>query len=261
MLTGSRSALIIGNGDYEPGALRNPANDAQALADALSRLGFRVTLKTDVDLSGMLHAMTRFVRETRNDNVRLFYYAGHALQHRGKNFLVPIDADIQTPHDIPTQAAEVQQLVDHMQRSEFGVNVVILDACRTYPITVQAKPRTRGVAPTGPAAALPSGLAEIVAPRGTVIAFSTAPGAVARDGDALHSVYAKHLLANMEVPGLTVEQLFKRVRDGVLRETQLAQTPWENSSLVGEFCFKAGPRGECPADGRSTPAKEFAKGR
>jgi uncharacterized caspase-like protein len=182
--------------------------------------------------------------------VRLFFYAGHGLQFRGRNYLVPVDAHIAIPEDIPTEAVEIQGLTDHLQRGNKGLNIIILDACRNYPSSDKWARGTRGVVSALPAA----GLAEIEAPRGTVIAFSTAPGAVAKDGASQHSVYAKHLLASLDVPGLTLEQLFKRVRTGVLGDTNQLQTPWENSSLVGNFCFHLGPRGECPiSDSVSSP--------
>jgi uncharacterized caspase-like protein len=254
--TGSRVALVVGNSAYQTAPLRNPVADAGAVADALTRLGFRVSLRTNLDLSQMLDALTRFARDTRNDDVRLFFYAGHALQSRGENYLLPVDAQIEAPEDVPLMAADVQQLVDHLQRSSKGVNIVILDACRTYPLPPKFRTGTRGGRPLPPA----GGLAEVQAPRGTVIAFSTAPGSVAHDGPAQHSVYVKYVLANIELPGLSLEELFKRVRAGVTRETQQAQMPWESSSLVGDFCFRPGPRGECPAPG-AAPSGTQASGR
>jgi len=235
-------ALVLGNGAYEQAPLRNPGTDAQAMADSLTRLGFRVTLRTDVTLTQMTDAMEQFTREGRNDDVRLFFYAGHGVQYRGRNYLVPVDANIQTPEDIPESGVDVQQLIERLQRSSKGFNVVILDACRSYPLpTVKFRGGTRGIEPP-PA----QGLAQVTAPNGTLVAFSTSPGAVARDGNSGHSVYAKHLLANLETPGLTVEQLFKKIRIGVMRDTEQSQMPWENSSLTGEFCFKLGRRGQCP---------------
>ncbi len=254
--SGSRVALVIGNSAYPTAPLRNPVADAGAVADALTRLGFRVSLRSNLDLSQMLDALTRFARDTRNDDVRVFFYAGHALQSHGENYLLPVDARIGEPDDIPLMAAEVQQLIDHLERSNKGVNIVMLDACRTYPLPPKFRPGTRGTRPVLPS----SGLAEVEAPRGTVIAFSTAPGSVAQDGPAQHSVYVKYVLANIELPGLSLEELFKRVRAGVSRETQQAQMPWESSSLVGDFCFRPGPRGECPAPPAALPAAQ-ASGR
>jgi len=238
----SRVALVVGNATYETAPLRNPVRDARAVADSLTRLGFRVTLRTDLDLPKMLDALTRFARETRNDDVRLFFYAGHGLQFGGKNYLLPVEARIDSLDDISTAGADVELLIDHLQRPGKGLNIVILDACRNYPLALTARPVTRGARPIQSV----EGLVEILAPRGTIIALSTAPGSVARDGVDTHSVYVKHLLANLGVPGLSVEQLFKRVRTGVMTETDQKQVPWENSSLVGNFCFRPGPRGECP---------------
>ena len=241
--SGSKAALVIGNSSYSAHPLRNPVSDAKAMAEALTRLGFRVTLKTDAPLPEMLDVMTRFARETRSDDTRLFFYAGHGLQHRGRNYLIPVDAHIENAEDVISEAAELQQLIDHLQRSPRGVNIVILDACRTYPLASRFQPGTRGI----PTRSQP-GFVEVAAARGTFIAFSTAPGTVAKDGsNDRHSVFAKHLLANLDAPGLTLEQIFKRVRSGVISETDQAQVPWENSSLVGDFCFRLGPKGECPS--------------
>ncbi len=239
--SGARVALVIGNSAYDRSPLRNPVSDARAMADTLTRLGFRVTLRTDVDLAHMVDAMEQFTREGRNDDVRLFFYAGHGVQFRGRNYLVPVGATIDAPEEIPAFTADLQQLIDRMQRAAKGVNVIILDACRTYPMLARSGVRTRGIqTPAG------EGLAQVSAPSGTLIAFSTAPGAVARDGASGHSVYARHLLSNLEIPGLTIEQLFKRVRTAVLNDTDQSQVPWENSSLTGDFCFRPGRRGRCP---------------
>ena len=250
----TRLALVIGNGAYANAPLRNPVSDATAVANSLTRLGFRVRLRTDLDLSEMLDEMTRFVREGRKDAVRVFFYAGHGVQFRGKNYLLPVDARIDAVEQTPAAAADLQQMIDHLQRAQSGVNVVILDACRTYPLPLAQGPKVRGV----PNAVRTNGLAQIAAPAGTLIAFSTSPGAVARDGAAQHSVYARHLLANLEVAGITIEQIFKRVRTAVLRETEQSQLPWESSSLVGDFCFKPGAAGICPAPGPALPIAQPA---
>jgi len=239
---GSRIALVIGNGAYERAPLRNPVNDARAMADSLRRLGFQVTLRTDVDLPKMIDAIEQFMRDGRRDDVRVFFYAGHGIQFRGKNYLVPVDVSLEAQEDIPTSLADLQEVVDHLERMGKGLNIIILDACRTFPLPGRFRAGTRGI----PVKPVP-GLAQITAPGGTFIAFSTAPGAVARDGaGAVHSVYTRHLLANLEIPGLTVEQVFKRVRVSVLNDTDQSQMPWENSSLIGDFCFKPGSRGQCP---------------
>jgi uncharacterized caspase-like protein len=237
-----RVALVIGNADYAVRPLRNPVNDARAVAAALKGLGYEVLLRENASQRAMLDAMREFWLRGRQAEVRVLYYSGHGVQHRGRNFLVPVEAVLKTEDEVPRKAVSVADLVDKLAASGPGVNIVILDACRTPPWL--GTTRTRGGAQVP---AIASGLAQAVAPRGTVIAFATAPGAVALDGTEGNGVYTRHLLAQMKVPGLAVEQLFKRVRAGVLKETGEKQTPWETSSLTGDFCFRSGDSGECPA--------------
>jgi uncharacterized caspase-like protein len=141
---------------------------------------------------------------------------------------------------VPRKTVAVADLVDKLAGP--AVNIVILDACRTPPWTGSTRTRGGKAVP-----AIESGLAAAAAPQGTLIAFATAPGAVALDGTEGNGVYTRHLLAQMAMPGLPVEQVFKRVRAGVLKETGEKQIPWETSSLTGDFCFRTGQRGECPA--------------
>ena len=236
-----RVALIVGNGTYAHAALRNPVNDARAVAASLRDLGFDVIFRENAALDGMLDAMREFVVRSRNSSVRVFFYAGHGAQLKGKNYLIPVDAAFKDEEEVPLKTANVTELVDRLGQMKTGVNIVILDACRNTPFPVG--PRTRGL---GNARSLAQGLAQVVSEaRGTLIAFSTAPGAVALDGGNGNSVYTRHLIANMQIPGLPVEQLFKRVRSGVSEETRQAQTPWYSSSLDGEFCFLPGQAGEC----------------
>ncbi len=232
-------ALVIGNADYAVRPLRNPVNDARAVAAALAALGYDVVVKENAGQAAMLDAMREFWLRSRNAGVRVLYYSGHGVQHRGRNFLVPVDAVLRNEEEVPRKTVSVSDLVDKLAGP--AVNIVVLDACRTPPWT--GSTRTRGGRQVP---AIESGLAAAVAPKGTLIAFATAPGAVALDGTEGNGVYTRHLLAQMKVPGLAVEQLFKRVRTGVLQETGERQTPWETSSLTGDFCFRAGQRGECP---------------
>ena len=238
-------ALVIGNGNYRVGPLKNPAGDARAVADSLRALGFDVTLRTDAGLADMLDAMSRFSARAAEAAVRLVFFAGHGLQSKGKNYLLPVDADIKSEDDVAGRSADVGELIERLGRVQHGINIVILDACRNNPFSggeiVGADGRRltfRGV---------PSkGLAAIDAPAGTMVAFSTAPGGVALDNPSeAHSLYTKHLIDNMQTPGLPVELLFKQVRIGVARDTLRKQVPWESSSLTGEFCFKADGKGTC----------------
>jgi uncharacterized caspase-like protein len=156
----------------------------------------------------------------------------------GKNYLVPVDADIQAEDEIAARCADVGEMLERLARIKTGTNLLILDACRNNPFadgaTVIAdgrRLRFRGATAVG--------LAPVDAPCGSLIAFSTAPGAVAIDGiDAAHSLYTKHLLQHISTPGLAVEQVFKRVRIAVTQESRRQQVPWEASSLMGDFYFR-----------------------
>jgi uncharacterized caspase-like protein len=250
-----RIALIIGNAGYAHASLRNPVNDARAVADALRELGFEVVYRENAALEGMLDAMREFVLRSRNSAVRVFFYAGHGAQLKGRNYLIPVDTLLKEEEELPLKTANASEFVDRLGQSKTGVNIVILDACRNQPFPVGA--RTRGL---NNARSLAQGLAQVAAPRGTLVAFSTAPGAVALDGGNgnSNSAYTRHLVEQIRVPGLPVEQLFKRVRIGVSEETRQAQIPWESSSLMGEFCFRPGQGGECAATEGSLSASSVA---
>ena len=234
-----RSALVIGNATYAFGKLRNPVNDARTVSTTLQEMGFDVVRAEDADLPHMLEAMKEFVARSQESDVRLLFYAGHGIQAKGKNYLVPVDATIIEEDKLDAQMVSVIDLIDKLSALKNGVNIVILDACRTG---VAATVRRRG----GTAArSLAAGLAQMNAPRGTLIAFSTAPGSVALDGKSDNSAYTKHLVDNMRLPGLPVEQLFKRVRISVAEDTKQSQIPWESSSLMGDFCFLNNNAGTC----------------
>lgn len=221
---GARVALVIGNSAY-PGAgmLRNPVNDAIDIAAKLRKLNFQVTLKTNVPLRDMLRALTEFGDKVQPGSEVLFFYAGHGMQVRGKNYLIPIDAEIKTENAVSSEAVDVDQLLDKLASAR--LSMVILDACRNNPF----ERRFRGGG---------QGLASINAPTGTLIAYATAPGRVASDGDGRNGLYTKELLSAMDAPGVTVENVFKRVRTNVIKQSGEAQTPWESSSLTGDFYFR-----------------------
>ncbi|MEO8247787.1 MAG: caspase family protein [Burkholderiales bacterium] len=242
---GDRIALVIGNGAYRSAPLKNPVGDARAVAKSLSSLGYEVTLGENTSLRQLIEGLRKFSVRAASSAVRLFFYAGHGVQVNGRNYLLPVDVDPQSTDEIVRQAADVGEFVDRLSAIPHGANIVVLDACRVNPFSggVIVGPdgrrlRFRGVAT--------SGLAPLDAPLGTLVAFSTAPNGIALDGaDSNHSVYAKHLLANLQTPGLPIEQLFKRVRVGVAQDTNRVQVPWESSSLTTEFCFKADAQGRC----------------
>lgn len=242
---GSRIALVIGNAEYKVGALKNPANDARAMADSLRGLGFDVTLRENASLREMLDAFQKFSISGQSADVRVLYYAGHGVQLKGRNYLLPVDTEIHAEDEMPRKSADLNALLERLGSIRRGLNVVILDACRNNPFSGQPL-----VGPDGRAlryrGAAPPGLAATDAPLGSMVAFATAPGGVAldnpRDG---HSLYTKHLLEQLQSPGLPVELLFKRVRLAVAKETGGVQVPWESSSLTGDFCFRTLAGGAC----------------
>lgn len=239
-----RIALVIGNANYAIGPLKNPVNDARAMSATLKDLGFVVIARENVSVSTMLDVIREFALKAKYHQVRLFYYAGHGVQVKGKNYLIPVDADIRSEDDIPAKSADMTELLERLGQLQNGLNMVILDACRNNPFAnpTLVGPDGRLVRFRGK---VQSGLAQLDAPQGTLVAFSTAPGTIALDGSFSNSLYTKHLLANIQVPGLPIEQLFKRVRIAVTQETKRLQVPWESSSLTGDFCFKTNADGKC----------------
>ncbi len=226
-----RIALVIGNNAYREAKLTAPINDARAMATALTELGFKVVRLEDVGRLPMLRAIRSFVDELNgSESVGLFYFAGHGVQSKGKNFLIPIDADIEHEDEIELQSVDLQYMLDKFADMRSGMNILILDACRNNPFARHGVKRA-------------SGLAAIDGPPGTLVAFAAAPGQVAREIDGGNGIYTKNVLANIREPGLPVEEVFKRVRFGVLAETGKLQVPWENTSLVRDFYFKGAPTG------------------
>ena len=222
---GKRIALVIGNGTYPTAPLKNPVNDARAMAKTLKELGFEVALRENTSQRDLAAAVRQFGSSITPGSSAVFYFAGHGMQVKGRNYLVPVDADIQLEDEVPYSTIDVSLVLDKMEVGKSAVNIVILDACRNNPFARRF--RSSG-----------TGLAQMDAPIGTLIAFATAPGSVAQDGAGVNGIYTKHLLESIALPGLPVEQMFKRVRVGVSKETHEAQIPWESSSMKGDFVFK-----------------------
>ena len=240
-------ALVIGNAAYRVGALKNPVNDAQAVAGALRGLGFEVAFRENTSLRDMIEAFRQFSISARTARVRVVFYAGHGVQVKGRNYLLPVDTEIRAEDEVAAKSADLNELLERLGAMQQGINIVILDACRNNPFSgaMVLGPDGRRLKFRG---ATPAGLAPVDAPLGSMVAFSTAPGGVALDNPAeKNSLYTKHLLGYMQSPGLPVEMLFKQVRLAVARETGRVQVPWESSSLTGDFCFKLGPQGTCSA--------------
>ncbi len=227
-----RVALVIGNSEYTGTTrLPNPKNDAELIAQSLRTVGFQVNLVIDADQKTMKRAMLDFGRDLReNATTGLFYYAGHGVQVRGRNYLIPVDAAISAEDEIDLEGIDVNDFLRVMNRSKSRVNIVVLDACRNNPFA-------RSFRSTGGNAG--DGLAPVQAPKGTYIAYATAPRQVALDGEnAANSPYTAALIQAILEPGLSLERVFKRTRAKVLETTDDQQVPWETSSITGEFFFK-----------------------
>ncbi len=220
-----RTALVIGNSEYQHGPLKNPVNDAQAIAIQLELTGFDVTLKLNANQQQMEAAIDHFGRKLNTgEQIALFYYAGHGVQVDGENYLIPTDANIKRQSDVRYKAVNIGQVLGSMTEAKDNLNIVILDACRDNPLPRSYRSANRG-------------LARIEGPKGTILGFATSPGSVASDGDGENGIYTKHLLNNMQKPGLTIEQVFKEVLRGVNQETNGQQIPWTESSFTGDFSF------------------------
>lgn len=221
-----RVALVIGNSAYTGIApLKNPAHDAALMTSTLQQLGFEVTTLVDADQRTMKQAMLDFGRTLRaGTDASLFYYAGHGVQANGENYLIPTDAEVKDEGELDLQAIKVNDFLRVLEASPSKVNIVVLDACRNNPFAGSVRAATRG-------------LAMVDAPRGTYIAYSTSPNAVAEDGDE-GSPYTLALADAMMVAGERLEDTFKRARRSVLAATGDQQVPWETSSITGDFFFR-----------------------
>jgi hypothetical protein len=217
-----RVALVIGNGTYADAPLKNPPNDARAMAKALSGVGFQVIKLENASLRDMQRAIITFGEQLKQGGVALFYYAGHGVQVKGQNYLIPVDAKIESEGSVRIEAVAVDLVTDQMGDAANGMNLIILDACRTNPFERRLRGQGRG-------------LAAMDAARGTMVAYATAPGSVAADGEADNGLYTSELLQAMRVPDLPIEAVFKRVRGAVEQKSKGAQVPWESSSLIGDF--------------------------
>jgi len=224
---GRRIALVVGNANYKVRPLKNSRNDADDVSRSLKTTGFEVIDLRDATLPQMRTAVRQFGDRLINNDVGLVYYSGHGVEVKGRNYFIPVNADIQREDEIADQGLDVSLILEKMSTAGKGVNILIVDACRDDPFGRSFRSSSRG-------------LAQMDAPRGTIIAYATSPGKVASDGDPRerNSPYTKHLVKAMQSPNKPIEQVFKEVRRAVQDETKNQQTPWENTSLSGDFFFK-----------------------
>lgn len=222
-----RVALVIGNSNYQNAPqLANPDNDAQSMAQFLNSAGFEVISATDLGQNDMLRVVQDFsakVSARGPNTVAMVYYAGHGVQLAGENYLVPVDAKVLNQTELVNDSVRLVDVMSTLETIPSRMRIVILDACRNNPFP--------NVNDAG------RGLAIVDAPNGSIVGYSTAPGAEALDGSGGHSPYTQAFLNVAREPNVPIEQLFKRVRLQVNQSTSGAQIPWESSSLTSDFTF------------------------
>jgi carboxyl-terminal processing protease len=243
-----RIALVIGNSAYGGGlgALKNPASDARLVSKALKSVGFQVTTLLDADQRAMKRAISDFgeaVGQAGPSSIALFFYAGHGIQVSGTNYLVPVGATIERQGDVDLEAIEAEAVLKQLEYAGAEVSIVILDACRNNPLPRSFRSGDRG-------------LARMDAPTGSFVAYSTAPGDVAVDGEGANSPFAAALAEEVRRPGASVEEVFRSVRRKVMSATGEKQVPWDSSSLTAPFYFA--PQGQTLASAEPTQPAEPA---
>lgn len=227
-----RVALVIGNGAYVSATpLANPKNDAEDMAAALKSLGFTVILATDLTKTDMDHKVLEFALALEGAEAAVFHYSGHGLQVAGVNYLVPVDAKLETAASLDFEMVRLD-LVQRTMERETSTNILFLDACRNNPLArnLARALGTRGV-PVG------SGLAPAESGVGTLISFSTQPGNVALDGIGRNSPFSGPLVHAIGTPGEDILSILTKVRKEVLEKTNGKQVPWENHALLAKFYF------------------------
>ncbi len=221
-LAEKRTALVIGNGAYKSiTSLNNPVNDAVDMKSVLTTLGFDVILRINANRGQIKQAVRTFESKIRRGGVGLFYYAGHGVQVDGTNYIIPVGVDIKKKYDVEEEALKMRYVLGAMEEANNDLNIVILDACRNNPFR-----SFRGGSP---------GLARMDAPKGSIIAYATSPGAVAEDGSGRNGTYTAQLLKHLVTPGLSVQQIFNKTGRAVMKATNDEQIPWISSTPLDEF--------------------------
>jgi len=218
------------------------------MAAKLRAVGFEVLAFENLSQKELNRAITKFGEALTGGGVSLLFYAGHGMQVKGHNYLIPVDAEIRSEAAVRSETVDVDQILEQMEGARTSLNIVILDACRNNPF----ERRFRGAS---------GGLASMDAPKGTLIAYATGPGRVASDGSGSNGLYTTEILKLIEEPGLRIEDVFKRVRLNVAKETNDEQLPWETSSMVGDFYFNPSKASiqavATPSEGAATTTLEI----
>ena len=223
----ARYALVIGNSNYGTGigALKNPVNDARDMSSLLKRKGFKVTTLTNANQRQMKQSIAKFTKQLNEKNaVGLFFYAGHGIEVGGRNYLIPLNANINGEGDVQYEAVDAGRVMSGMEYAGNNLNMVILDACRNNPFARSFRSASRGLARMDP-------------PKGSLILYATSPGDVAADGSGRNGMFTQHLLKAMDTPGFTVEKVFKTTANQVYKSTNKKQLPWQSGVMLGDFYF------------------------
>ncbi len=228
----ARIALAIGNNAYRDSPLLNPVNDARAMGELLGKAGFAVDTQLDCNREKLAESVARFTTAAQKPGVRqvLFYYAGHGLQLEWRNFLVPVDSAVESASQVASRCLNLATILRHLGRAKDRTFIIILDACRNDPFGRGYRPELKG-------------LSQFDAPPGSLLAYATAPGGVAEDGEGKNGLYTSHLVRELAVRGTKLEDALKRVRLNVRLASRGAQVPWETTSLEGDvYVFEDGRR-------------------
>ena len=228
----SRLALIIGNSSYRDAPLVNPANDARAVGTLFAQAGFTVDSRLDATRADMMAAIERFGAAAKRSETKLvvFYYAGHGAQLDWRNYLLPVDAVVQKPDDLKQRCVDLSLLLGQLSAAKDKTFVIILDACRNNPFGSAYRPEQKG-------------LSQFDAPVGSLLAYATAPGNVASDGEGQNGLYTENLVRELGKRGTRIEDALKRVRLNVRLASHGEQIPWETTSLEGDvFIFNEGQK-------------------
>ena len=230
----NRVALVIGNSNYDAGALKNPVNDAKLMKETLEQLDFDVFYGADLSTrTEMLQLIRDFGEARENYDVAFVYYAGHGIQIGAENFLLPTKEIFESEFNVDDNGVSVQKIIRHLNTVTEKVNIFVLDACRNNPFESQWE-QTRSMGKS-------AGLAKMDPPTGSLIAFSTEAGETALDGQGENSVYCQSLCSNLMKEGVSLDQIFRNVRREVLDATGEQQRPIEMSQLTGQVYYLIPP--------------------
>ncbi len=222
-----RLGLIVGCANYTYATpLGNPNNDANAIANSLQELGFEVIKIIDPTQKDLKVAIDDFGEKLKDYHVGLYFFAGHGVQIKGLNYVIPIDANLKSERMVEYDCVDANRVLSHMEESKCSVNIVILDACRDNPFE---RSWSRGTGQRG--------LATMNAPTGSLIGYATSPGKTASDGVGANGLYTESLLSHISEKGTSITSMFQKVRLEVISKSKDEQLPWESTSLTADFFF------------------------